>query len=543
MQAVRTGIFISRDRGMADEAIDIKSLADMYSSFAVVRVLDDFFDADDRRALLGEIADKRLQAVVLAGNSPKRYESYLSGGRFLQELEDAGINLNRIGLANLREQVAFCHKSSREAATRKAKALIDVALEQVSRCTAITTTGITPVRSVAVLSTSVTAILAAERFLAAGFDVFLLERLEQMRDLDEWREEIELSQSFVQTHPRARFYFNCFITDVSGWCGDYLIAFDSDSDSHELRVGGVVVAVGDDRNWTAMLQPLVQMDTDDDGLFRPRAPDSCTVRTAEEGLVLVPNLEPTAATLGQAIGATNSAVLTLQTLLSSEEVRHRVVVSAVDEDRCGACGACVTACAFAASSIDFHRRVSVIDTKRCKGCGNCVAACPTGARDLVTYPNDYISRAIEVLADADVADGPKVLNLLCNGCGYGAADIAGVLCEHNPRKGYPPSVLPLRIECGGRIQSEHILYAFQCGFDGVLVTSCRTNHCHNVVGHRDMAKRLTLTRVMLRTHGIDPDRLRAAEVSPDDGEDFLYHVNGFIDDLTDMREVGTCRSM
>lgn len=537
---MKIGIFISRDRGMADEAIDIGALADAYQDQAVVRILDDFFDAGDRRLLLDEVASHRLEGVVLAGNSPKRYESYLSGGRFLQELEDAGINLNRIGFANLREQVAFCHKGDKDAATKKAKALIDVALQQVLQCDLIATTGITPLRSVAILSTTLGAILAAEQFLAAGFDVFVLERLESIRDLDEWREEVELSLSFVQTHPRAKFFFNCFVTDISGWCGDYVVEFDADSESHEIRVGGVVVAIGDDRNWTAMLQPLVQMDTDDTGLFRPRAPDSCSVRTTEEGLVLVPHVDSTPSSFAQVVAATNSAVLTLQTLLSAEEVRHRVVVTEVDEDVCGGCGMCVTSCAFSASSVDHHRRVSVIDPKRCKGCGNCVAACPTGARDLITYPQDYLLKAIEVLSEAEVSGGPKVLGMLCNGCGYGAADIAGVLCEHNPRKAYSPSVLPLRIECGGRVQSEHVLLAFQHGFDGVLVASCRANHCHNVAGHRDMAKRLSLTRVTLRSRGINPDRLRVAEVSPDDGDDFLFQVNSFVDDLVELKEVHWC---
>jgi len=540
---MKIGIFISRDRGMADEAIDIQSLADSCQDCEVVRIFDDFFDAGDRQHLLKEVTDNALEAVVLAGNSPKRYENYLSGGRFLQELEDAGVNLNRIGFANIREQVAFCHKGDREIATKKAKALIDCEIAAVQRREPVATTGITPLRAVAILSTTLSAILAAERFLAAGFDVYVLERLEDVRDLDEWREDIELSLSFVQTHPRAKFFYNCFITDISGWCGDYVVEFDSESDSHELRVGGVVVAIGDDRNWTAMLQPLVQMDTDDTGLFRPRAPDSCSVRTAEEGLVLVPDSESHSRSFASVVASTNSAVLTLQTLLSANEVRHRVVVTEVDEKRCGGCGTCVTACAFAASSIDDHRRVSVIDPKRCKGCGNCIAACPTGARDLATYPNHYIMHAIEVLARADISGGPRVLALLCNGCGYGAADIAGVLCEHSPRKGYSASVLPLRVECGGRVQSEHIVSAFEHGFDGVLVASCRANHCHNIVGHRDMAKRLNLARVTLRARGVDPDRLRVAEVSPDDGDDFIFQVNSFVEDLVGMKEVGPCPPM
>ncbi len=59
-------------------------------------------------------------------------------------------------------------------------------------------------------------------------------------------------------------------------------------------------------------------------------------------------------------------------------------VACVAADRCAACGACVRACPFKATSLtDGQLRV---DEARCMGCGVCVSACPREALRLVRDP-------------------------------------------------------------------------------------------------------------------------------------------------------------
>ena len=50
--------------------------------------------------------------------------------------------------------------------------------------------------------------------------------------------------------------------------------------------------------------------------------------------------------------------------------------SAVDPEKCIACGTCLELCPTGAISID---RIAHIDPTRCTGCGRCVEACPQGA--------------------------------------------------------------------------------------------------------------------------------------------------------------------
>ena len=59
---------------------------------------------------------------------------------------------------------------------------------------------------------------------------------------------------------------------------------------------------------------------------------------------------------------------------------------------------------------------------------------------------------------------PKILAFLCNWCAYGAADLAGV-----SRLQYPANLRAIRVMCSATVSPHHILKAFQCGADGVLV--------------------------------------------------------------------------
>jgi coenzyme F420-reducing hydrogenase delta subunit len=136
--------------------------------------------------------------------------------------------------------------------------------------------------------------------------------------------------------------------------------------------------------------------------------------------------------------------------------------------------------------------------------------------------------AIRSFAQADIEDGGRrVLGFLCGGCGYPAADRAGEATASHSAPAYPSSFLPLRIPCGGRLDTLYVLEAFRQGFDGVAVMRCRDGHCHNLIGNLDMDRRLNLVREVLRSRNIDDARLLIADVSPDEGGAFVEQVNTF----------------
>ena len=58
----------------------------------------------------------------------------------------------------------------------------------------------------------------------------------------------------------------------------------------------------------------------------------------------------------------------------------------------------------------------------------------------------------------------QIIAFCCSHCAYNAADLAGGL-----RLQYPPELKIIEIPCTGRIDTLHLLRAFEDGADGALV--------------------------------------------------------------------------
>jgi len=339
------------------------------------------------------------------------------------------------------------------------------------------------------------------------------------------------SLTAVQSDDKATILFETEVTDVSGWCGEYRVVLAAKEGQEEILVGGIVVSVGDDVEWIKELRSKMQLDTDSEGLLKGKQRTGLIGATRDPGMWFIPFSKEGDRFAAEASGA-SMAVVSLTTLLDKNEMGHPVLVSEVDESVCGGCGTCVKTCAFSASSIDLTRNVSVIDPKRCKGCGNCVVACPTGARDLVSFPEEFVIKAIDILSQGVSDDSePKVLAILCNSSGYSAADAAGDSSNEIPGVKYSPNVMPIRVECGGNVDTQYILSAFSKGFDGVALSVCRDGHCHNIVGNTDMERRLGLFREVLRSRNINDERLRIIHISPHEGKLFSEEIKSFCEEL------------
>jgi F420-non-reducing hydrogenase iron-sulfur subunit len=117
---------------------------------------------------------------------------------------------------------------------------------------------------------------------------------------------------------------------------------------------------------------------------------------------------------------------------------------------------------------------------------------------------------------------PNIVAFLCNWCGYAGADLAGV-----SRFQYPSSIKIIRVMCSGRVDPVFILRAFENGADGVLVCGCHINDCHYISGNLKAEKRVEKTKHLLKTIGINPDRLRLEWVSAGEGAKFSAVVTEF----------------
>jgi len=526
---VPLGLYVSRCGGRVSDVVDIdEAVENARSQAAVLRIVDDLFDPDVQEMLARDVADAGLDAVVLAGHSLNHYRRSLSGQHLKERLVDAGINPNRVIAANLLEQIALVHGDDPRGATTKAKAAIDVAVLRATLSDPQEGFETEPRKSVLILGASSEGLVAAQRLLQLGFSVVIADRADgasQLRESDDMRATV----SFVTSHPESQFIDGAKIVDGQGWLGDYEITMETAAGRVTHRAGGILLAEPDQTDWVTELRQHFRVDVDDNGRARSIHPATHPAETIDPGIMTVPTHDRDNQ-MRDRVAAADSAAIALVLKLSQRKTVHYRDTSMVDESLCGGCATCVRTCAFGACYID-EDGLSHVDVRRCRGCGKCVVSCPVGARDIVNSPHDYVIGAIHTLADAEV-EGERILGFLCGGCGYPAADNASEFVKGNGNgngngddsRSYPASFLPLRIPCGGRLDTLYVLEAFRSGFDGVAVFRCREGHCHNLIGNLDMDRRVNLLRTVLRSRRLDDSRLRIVDISPFEGERFVEQV-------------------
>ncbi|UCG44957.1 MAG: hydrogenase iron-sulfur subunit [Candidatus Bathyarchaeota archaeon] len=121
---------------------------------------------------------------------------------------------------------------------------------------------------------------------------------------------------------------------------------------------------------------------------------------------------------------------------------------------------------------------------------------------------------------------PVIIGLTCNWCAYAGADLAGT-----SKIQYPPNIRIIRVMCTGRIEPEFIFDAFRMGADGVLIGGCHLGDCHYQEGNYKTALRVSITREVLKSLGIEPERVRLEWISASEGKKFSETVKSFIEEI------------
>jgi len=105
---------------------------------------------------------------------------------------------------------------------------------------------------------------------------------------------------------------------------------------------------------------------------------------------------------------------------------------------------------------------------------------------------------------------------------------------------YPPNVIPIRVNCSGRINAGIVLRALERGADGVLIGGCHPGDCHYVSGNYKARRRVVLLRRALAETGIDPRRVRLEWISASEGAKFQRTIATFTEDIRSIGRSPLC---
>jgi len=133
------------------------------------------------------------------------------------------------------------------------------------------------------------------------------------------------------------------------------------------------------------------------------------------------------------------------------------------------------------------------------------------------------------MSDRNAPFEPKIVAFLCRWCSYAGADLAGV-----SRMEYPPNVVPMRVNCSGRVDAEMVLTAIEKGADGVLIGGCHPGDCHYVSGNYKTRRRVALIQRALTEIGIDPRRVRLEWISASEGNKFQQTMVEYTELIRDL---------
>ncbi|MFO7560482.1 MAG: hydrogenase iron-sulfur subunit [Desulfobacterales bacterium] len=124
---------------------------------------------------------------------------------------------------------------------------------------------------------------------------------------------------------------------------------------------------------------------------------------------------------------------------------------------------------------------------------------------------------------------PVIVAFCCHYCAYTAADMAGSM-----RLSYPPNVKIVRVPCTGKVDTKHILQAFQQGADGVYVAGCLEGDCHFKNGNIKAARRVALAKKLLGEIGIEEERVEMITMSAGMGERFAQTATDITEKIRNM---------
>lgn len=121
--------------------------------------------------------------------------------------------------------------------------------------------------------------------------------------------------------------------------------------------------------------------------------------------------------------------------------------------------------------------------------------------------------------------------LVCFSCRFGWGYLADEAKLAARVKNWVPIV------CSGRLDTRHIVNAFEQGADGVLILGCPEGDCHFQDGNLEAKKKVLLLQKLLESYGIEKERIRIKLAVDPDGKQIPSLVREMSDVLAKLGPV------
>jgi heterodisulfide reductase subunit A len=245
----RVGVFVCHCGSNIAGVVDVTQVTEYARTLPdVVHVDHQMFScAGNTQAEIEQaIRGHKINRVVIAACSPKTHEAIFQG-----VMVRAGLNPYLLVMSNIRNMDSWVHKNEKEAATRKAKDMVAMAVEHARLLTPLVAPHLPLVQKALVIGGGIAGMTAATTLAQQGFETHLVERAEvlggMLNNLDTLAPANIPAASLVQAKLKAlvdtgvQVHVATEVETAGGVVGNFQVVL---SNGERLEVGAIIIATG-----------------------------------------------------------------------------------------------------------------------------------------------------------------------------------------------------------------------------------------------------------------------------------------------------------
>jgi len=207
--------------------------------------------ADTQTNIKEQIKEHNLNRVIVASCTPRTHEPL-----FQATIREAGLNKYLFDLANIRDQCSWVHMHEPEEATEKAKDLVRMAVAKARKLIPLQEQQVEVIHKGMIIGGGVAGMTAALNLANQGFEVFLVEKSENLggfsNNIYQTIENYSV-QEFLQdlinkvnNHKLISVFLNAKINSIGGYVCNFTtrITFGENKQKREFQHGIIIVATG-----------------------------------------------------------------------------------------------------------------------------------------------------------------------------------------------------------------------------------------------------------------------------------------------------------
>ena len=179
----------------------------------------------------------------------------------------------------------------------------------------------------------------------------------------------------------------------------------------------------------------------------------------------------------------------------------------INQDLCSRCRVCYSVCPYEAINYDAEADKMEIDVQKCQVCGICPSACPVAAIEVAYYDYDQLVDYVDCVRKKVDAD---TLVLMCRGNSPSNCEVEEILADQGL---CVEKYIPLRLPCSGRIPTDFIFKTLNSGVKNIVSIQCEDDFCRFKEGTKVNARRLQLSKNVLKQLGFRDNALTVVKFS------------------------------